>query len=179
MWYKHQTEWHTRLKLVCYFVDLSRFTSSVIDYGDGDGNVKKQWVKLAKQLLCTCITLVCTFLCYPCTTWNDQVLSFFEDGNSKVINSNISVWTRVRPPLFSLQLQLQLLSSNWVNWDNREMVWKDAEAIFQWACHGRCRCRIVRSPWHTQQHGIYLLNRSPLEKSFCYCKKLFGISNGF
>ena len=90
----------------------------------------------------------------------------------------ISVWTRVRPPLFSSNIN-SLLSSNWANWDNREMVWKDAEAIFQWAFHGRCRCRIVRSPWHAQQHGIYLLNRSPVEKSFCYCTKLFGISNGF
>ena len=43
----------------------------------------------------------------------------------------ISVWTRVRPPLFSSNIN-SLLSSNWANWDNREMVWKDAEAIFQW-----------------------------------------------
>ena len=33
---------------------------------------------LAKQQLCTCITLFCTFICCSCTTttWNDQILSF-------------------------------------------------------------------------------------------------------
>ena len=42
--------------------------------------------------------------CRPCTTttWNDNILSFFEDGNGKAINSIISVWTWARPP--SLQL---------------------------------------------------------------------------
>ena len=100
----------------------------------------------AKQQLCTCIRLFCTFLSLHCTTttWNDQILSFFEDGNSKTINSTISVWTRARPPLFSCNIN-SLLLSNWATWDNREMVWKDAKSIFQRPFNGRRRCRIVRS----------------------------------
>ena len=74
------------------------------------------------------------------TTWNDQILSFFEDGNGKTIISTISVWTRAWPPLFSSNIN-PLFLSDWAIMDNREMVWKDAESIFQ----GRRRCRIVRS----------------------------------
>ena len=68
--------------------------------------------------------------------------SFFQHGNGNAINSTISVWTRVRPPFFSCNLN-SLLLSNWATWNNREMVWKDAESIFQRRFHGRRRCRIV------------------------------------
>ena len=90
---------------------------------DGNGNVKKQYVLLAKQQLCTCITLFCTFLClhYETTTWNDQILSLLGDGNGKAINSTISVRTWARSPLFSSS-QNPLLLSNRANWDNREKV---------------------------------------------------------
>ena len=101
---------------------------------------------LAKQQLCTCITLFCTFLCRSCTTttWNDQILSFFEDENGKPINSTISVWTWARSPLFISNLNSPFLS-NWATWDNREKMWKDAKRISQGRFHGRRRCRIVRS----------------------------------
>ena len=87
-----------------------------------------------------------SFLCRPCTTttWNDQILSFFEDGNGKAINSTISVWTRAWPSLFSSNIN-SLLLSNWATLYTHEMVWKDAESIFQRGFHGRRRCRIVRS----------------------------------
>ena len=71
-------------------------------------------------------------------------LSFFEDGNGEAINSTLSVWTRAWPPLFSSSIS-SLLLSNWVTWDNRETVWKDAEPIFQLRFHGRRHCSIVRS----------------------------------
>ena len=73
-----------------------------------------------------------------------EMAKFFEHGNGKAINSTISVWTRARPPLFSSNIN-SLLLSNWATWGNREMVWKDAETIFQWRFHGRRRCGIVRS----------------------------------
>ena len=38
-----------------------------------------------------------------------------------------------------------LFLSNRTTSENREMVWKDEESIFQWPFHGRRRCRIVRS----------------------------------
>lgn len=100
----------------------------------------------AKQQLCTCIALSCTFLCSPYTTmtWNDQILILLENGNSKAVNSTISVWTRARSPLFSSNLN-SLILSNRVTWENRGKVWKGAKSIFQLRFHGRRRCRIVKS----------------------------------
>ena len=107
---------------------------------------KSNWLRLAKQQLCTCITLFCTFLCRPCTTtmWNDQILSLLGNGNGKAINSTISVWTRVPSPLFSSNPS-SLLLSNRTPRDNREKKWKDAKSVFQRRFRGRRRCRIVRS----------------------------------
>ena len=77
------------------------------------------------------VTSFCTFLYRPSTTttWNDHILNFFVDGNGKAINSIISVRTRAWPPLFSSNINSPLLS-NWANWNNRKMVWKDEESIF-------------------------------------------------
>ena len=55
---------------------------------------------------------------------------FFQDWKSKAINSTISVWTWVHPPLFSSNIN-SLLLSNLATWDNGKMIWKDAESIFQ------------------------------------------------
>ena len=115
--------------------------------GDGDcnGNVEESIRFWAKQQLCTCITLFCTFLCLPCTTvtWNDQILSLLENGNGKAINSTISIWTRARLPLFSSNLNSLSLISR-VTWVNREKVWKEAKSISQRSFHGRRRCRITK-----------------------------------
>ena len=55
-------------------------------YDDGNDTVQKRnKVRLAKQQLCTCITLFCTFLCRA-PTWYDQSLSRLENGNDKAIN---------------------------------------------------------------------------------------------
>ena len=51
------------------------------------------------------------------TTWNDQSLSWVENGNGKAINFTISLWTQKRFPLFSSNLAF-LRSSNWVTWYN-------------------------------------------------------------
>ena len=71
----------------------------------------------AKQQLCTCITLFCTFLSRPCTTatWTDQIFSWLDNGNGKARNFILSVWTRTRSPLFSSNLT-SFFSSNWVTW---------------------------------------------------------------
>ena len=48
--------------------------------------LKKSYrVRLAKQQLCTCITLFCTFLSRRCTstTWKCLISRFFEDGNRR------------------------------------------------------------------------------------------------
>ena len=53
---------------------------------------RRQWERkncnrfiLAKQHLCTCITLFCTFLCHRCTTttWKCLISRFVEDGNTR------------------------------------------------------------------------------------------------
>ena len=101
----------------------------------------------AKQHLCTYIKLlICTFLCRPCTTttWNDQILSWLENGNSKAIKFTFSLWPWTRSPLFSSNLT-SLLSSNWVTWHKGEKLSKDAKSIFQRCFHWCRRCRIVRS----------------------------------
>ena len=46
----------------------------------------------------------------------------------------------------SLQLQRKIPSFKYLaTWDNREMVWKDAESIFQRGFHGRPCCQILMS----------------------------------
>ena len=47
-------------------------------------------------------------------------------------------------PLFSSNRN-SLFSSDWMTWDNREVVLNDARSIFQRRFHWRRRCRIVRS----------------------------------
>ena len=46
---------------------------------------KSNRFRLAKQQLCTCITLFCTFLCRRCTTttWKCLISRLVEDGNTR------------------------------------------------------------------------------------------------
>ena len=56
------------------------------DDDDGNKNCKKNnRFRRAKQQLCTCITLFCTFPCRRCTTttWNCLISRFIEDGNKR------------------------------------------------------------------------------------------------
>ena len=58
----------------------------------------------AKQQLCTCITLFCTFLCRRCTTttWNCLISRFVEDGEQKTTFFFFS-WTLMQSFRFQLQ----------------------------------------------------------------------------
>ena len=80
----------------------------------------------------------CIFLCRPCptTTWNDQILSWLENGNGRAINFAFSLWIRTWSPLFSSNLT-SLLSSDWVTWYKGEKVLKDAKSISQRRFHWR------------------------------------------
>ena len=84
-------------------------TTTTTATGTSKNNMFLKW---AKQQFCTCIPLFCTFLCLHCTTttWNNQILSLLGNGNGKAINSNISVRTGARPPLFSSSQNPLLLS---------------------------------------------------------------------
>ena len=110
------------------------------------------------------------------TTWNDQILSFFEDANGKAINSTISVWTRAWPPLFSSNIN-SLLLSNWATLKNREMVWKNAESIFQGRFHGRHRCLIVRSLICTRKTGVTKTGNGQREQAWEMRKWKIGKQN--
>ena len=72
------------------------------DDGDGSKNVKKQYVWLAKQQLCTCSTLFCTFICRHCatTTWKCLISRFMEDINKRklFLFHNLSVVPKKSAP---------------------------------------------------------------------------------
>ena len=102
---------------------------------------------------------------------------FFEDWNGKAINSTISVWTQTRPPLFSSNIN-SLLLCNWATWDNREMVWKDAESIFQRGFHGRRRCRIVGQRGRRRLRKRHLKSESRYLKLYCAYSISFNSWNG-
>ena len=59
----------------------------------------------AKQQLCTCTTLFCTFLCrrWTTTTWNCLISRFTEEGNKRQQLSFFFSWTLMQS--FSIQLQ--------------------------------------------------------------------------
>ena len=105
---------------------------------------KTQYVLRETWQLCMCITLFCTFLCHHWTTlvWNDQILSWLENGKGKTTNSTISLWTQMWSSLFSSNLTSQL-SSNCVTWHKGEKVSKVMKSIFQWHFHRHHRCWIV------------------------------------
>ena len=84
--------------------------------------------------------LFCKFLCRPYTTI--KVFSKMGTARREILPS-LSGLVRVWPSLLSSNIN-SLLLSNWATWDNREMVSKDAESIFQRHFHGRRRCLIVR-----------------------------------
>ena len=99
----------------------------------------------AKQQLCRCNTLFCTFLSRPgtTTTRNDQILRWLENGNGKAMNVTICLWNRALSPLFSSNLTTLPLS-NWVTWCKSEKVSKEAKSIFSQRFHWCRLCRIVR-----------------------------------
>ena len=55
------------------------------DDDGGNKNGKENGFRLAKQQLCTCITLFCTFLCRRCTstTWYCLISRFVSDVNTR------------------------------------------------------------------------------------------------
>ena len=94
---------------------------------------KSSRFRLAKQQICTCITLFSTFLCRHCTTttWNFLFSRFVEDVN-----------TRQRPSFSFTELRYSLLEfnsrkichylTNWTAWSKRDKVWLSANSLFKW-----------------------------------------------
>ena len=91
---------------------------------------KKQYVYYAKQQLCTCITLFCTFLYRPCktTTWKCLIASFMEDVNKR---------RRISFSLSKLECGPQVINSRKIrlhfpfsaNWNKRDKDWKNGNSF--------------------------------------------------
>ena len=108
---------------------------SLYGYPDGDDkeNVKKQLVEhsQAKQQLCTCITLSCTFLCRHCTTMTGKclILRFMEDVNKRRVNFLSLSDLEYRSKEFgSNRVRLHLIKL--VSWSNCDRDWKNANSLF-------------------------------------------------
>ena len=98
---------------------------------------KSSRLKLAKQQLCTCITLFCTFLCRRCTTttWKCLISRFMEDVN-------VLSW------IWFLGIELLESSSTFDKVSELELSrWRlnEREFTFYWCFRCRCRPRILRS----------------------------------
>ena len=95
------------------------------DDGDGNENGKK-----AKQQLCTCITLFCTFLCRHRTTskWKCLILRFVE---------NVNTWQWLYRILeFNSRKNWQYLT-NWTRWNKRGKVWSIVNSRVNWRFRSR------------------------------------------
>ena len=77
---------------------------------------QKQWVRLAKQLLCTCITLCYTFPCRHCTTtmWKWLDFTFRRGREHKTTTFFFFSWTSIQYFRTQLQRKCQHLR-NWTS----------------------------------------------------------------
>ena len=123
--------------------DLSReeiFGSLHIDE-DGKESGKKSIyrVRLAKQQLCTCITLFCTFLCRRCSTtkWKCLISRFVEDVNEDNDFPTLSFPEEGNTVFLSICRHLTI----WTSWNKHDKVWSSANSLFKWHFRRRClRC---------------------------------------
>ena len=126
----------------------------VVEISDGDGDSKEKEKKskrfrLAKQQLCACITLFCTFLCRRCTTttWKCLISRFVEDLNSRRLFFCFpELWYSLLE--FNSRKIFQHFM-NWMscNWDKRDKVWSSANSLFKWRFRNRRRRRCLSSYW--------------------------------
>ena len=93
---------------------------------------KSKRFRLAKQQLCTCITLFCTFLCRHCTatTWKFLISPFVEDMNKgqRLSFSFPDLWYSLLE--FNSRKICQHLT-NWTSWNKRDKVWSSANSLFK------------------------------------------------
>ena len=89
--------------------------------------------RLAKQQLCTCITLFCTFLsrrCTTTTTWKCLISRFVEDGNTgqQLSFSFLELWHS--PSELNCQ-KIADICTNWTRWNKRDQVWGSTNSRFR------------------------------------------------
>ena len=102
---------------------------------------KSKRFRFAKQQLCACITLFCTFLCrrWTTTTWKCLISRFVEDVNSRRLFFCFpELWYSLLE--FNSRKICQHVM-NWMscNWDKRDKVWSSANSLFKWRFRNRRR----------------------------------------
>ena len=98
---------------------------------DENDNVKKELVLRAKQQLCTCITLLSTFLWRPLHHYRVKRpnVTFFGGRGHTTTNFPFSIWTWIKP----WRVQLQETSPTFDQLSGskeRDKVWEDANSFF-------------------------------------------------
>ena len=97
---------------------------------------KSNRLRQAKQQLCTCMTLFCTFLCRRCTTTTHV------NKRKKLSFSFPELWCS--PLEFNSKKNWQNLT-NETRWNKRDKVWGSANSLFKWRFRSRRRRRCVNS----------------------------------
>ena len=106
---------------------------------------KSNRFRSARQELCTCITLFCTFLCRRCTstTWKYLNSRFVEDGNTSQQLSFYFPKLWFSPLEFDSKDICQHLT-NWTRQKKCDEVLNSANSLFRWRFHSS-RCRRIRT----------------------------------
>ena len=101
---------------------------------------RRQRIYSAKQQLCTCSTLFCTFLCrYSTTTaWKCLISRFMLDVNTRQ-RFSFSFCELRNSPLEFNSWKIRQHLTNWKSWNRSDEVWNSANSLFGWWF--RCRCR--------------------------------------
>ena len=98
------------------------------------------------NVLGTCITLVCTFLCRHCTTTTLKCLisCFVKDVKTRE-RLPFFPWTLIQS--FRIQLQEKFSSKRiWTRWNKRDKVWSSATSLFRGRFRIPCRRFCLSSP---------------------------------
>ena len=92
---------------------FQRLGSFSNDDGDGNENLKTAIGLLSKTIICTCITLFCTFLCRCCTTttWKCLISRFMEEVNKR------------RRNFLSFFINLSVVPKKSMAYDPRQSSW--------------------------------------------------------
>ena len=116
---------------------------------------------LAKQRLCTCVTLFCTFLCrrFTTTTWKRPNFTFRRGRQQKTTTyfSFPELWYSLLE--FNSRKNCQHLT-NWTSWNKRDKVWSSANSHFKWRFRSRRRC----------QPGYHMSGKSQTIGDFTFCR---------
>ena len=124
----------------------------------------------AKQQLCTCTTLFCTFLCrqlhdYPDYPWKCLISRFVKDVNKQWQNS-FSTWTWI----WLIEIQLQGSSLAFEKSKRVGIIKIETEKM--WIDFSLRRFRGCRPSWHLLKTPQYLHKTWPMQEWINTCCKL-------